>query len=286
VAASSPALDAWLNSCRRAAQGLRDVLRDHPTSAQRVVETGTVGGGGDRTLVIDRLAEDHVFEQLERLHDAGERFTAISEERGRVDFGSDEVYVIVDPLDGSLNAKRGLRQHAISIAVADGPTMADVFLGYVLDLGSGDEWHARRGEGAFLDGRPVDPQPERRLADGRLELVAMESTDPRHLVSRGEALHALTHRVRAFGVMAVTLCQVAETRVDGAFSWARVRAVDVAAAQLIVRESGGLVEFVGCPGGPHGAPLDLEPRHPIIAARTQDALARLRELPVVIEEQS
>ncbi|MEI2702667.1 MAG: inositol monophosphatase family protein [Baekduia sp.] len=286
MAASSSGLEGlsgsevWLDSCRRAAQGLRDVLREHPTSAQRVVETGTVGEGGDRTLVIDRLAEDQVFGELQRLHDRGERFTVISEERGRVDFGSDERFVVVDPLDGSLNAKRGLRQHALSIAVADGPTMADVVLGYVLDLGSGDEWHAIRGEGAFLAGEPVRPQPERRLPDGRFELVAMESTDPRHLVSRADSLQRLTNRVRAFGVMAVTLCQVAETRVDAAFSWAGVRAVDVAAAQLIVRESGGVVEFVGCPQGPLGAPLDLEPRHPIVAARTAEAIDRLRDLPV------
>src|SRR5690606_14255969 len=100
-----------------------------------------------------------------RFHDAGERFTVISEERGRVDFGSEDYLVVVDPLDGSLNAKRGLRQHALSIAVADGPTMADVLLGYVLDLGSGDEWHAIRGEGAFLNGEPANPQPERLLAD-------------------------------------------------------------------------------------------------------------------------
>src|SRR5919204_6738735 len=130
----------WLGACRRAAQGLREVLVDHPTSAERVVETGERGGGGDRTLVIDAAAEDAVFAELEALHGDGARFTAVSEERGYVDFGDPEVLVVIDPIDGSMNAKRGLTHHALSIAVADGPTMADVAFGYVYDLGPGEEW--------------------------------------------------------------------------------------------------------------------------------------------------
>src|SRR4051795_8305600 len=128
----------WLGACRRAAEGLRAVLEEHPTSAERVVETGDTGGGGDRTLVIDALAEDRVFAELELLHDDGARFTAISEERGVVDFGDGGVLVVVDPIDGSLNAKRGLPHHALSVAVADGPTMADVVFGFVHDLGPRD----------------------------------------------------------------------------------------------------------------------------------------------------
>ncbi len=267
--------------CRRSAEGLRGVLHDHPTTLQRKAELGTVGGGGDRTLMIDHLAEEFVFAELQLLHDAGERFTVVSEERGHVDFGSAELLFVVDPLDGSLNAKRGLRHHALSIAVADGPSMADVVLGYVCDLGTGEEWHAIRGGGAFLDGEPVVPQPERRMDDGRFELLALESTNPALLAQRADELARLTHRLRAYGVMAVTLCQVAETRVDAAVSLARTRAVDVAAAQLIVRESGGVVEFLDCPDGPLGAPLDLQPHYPIIAARNTAAVDTLRALPVV-----
>ena len=47
----------WLGACRRAVEGLREVLADNPTSKERVIETGETGGGGDQTLVID---EGHV----------------------------------------------------------------------------------------------------------------------------------------------------------------------------------------------------------------------------------
>src|SRR5436309_358074 len=81
----------------------------------------------------------------------------ISDERGEIDYGDPHIRVIVDPIDGSLNAKRGLPHHALSIAVAEGDTMADVVFAFVHDFGPSEEWSARRGEGAWLDGRRLDP---------------------------------------------------------------------------------------------------------------------------------
>jgi myo-inositol-1(or 4)-monophosphatase len=269
----------WLGACRSAAKGLRSVLLDHPTSRERVIETGERGEGGDRTLVIDAEAEDRVFGELDRLHAEGARFTAVSEERGYVDYGDPDVLVVIDPIDGSMNAKRGLTHHALSIAVADGPTMADVLFAYVYDLGPGEEWRAMRGLGAFLNDQPLSaPQPERRRSDGRLELVAIESADPRWLAASSDALVRVTGRVRAIGSIAVSLCQVAATRVDGMATLWNCRAVDAAAAQLVVRESGGLVAFTAM-DEPLSAPLDLEPRSPVVAARTEMALAQLATLP-------
>src|SRR4051794_20173886 len=152
--ASSP---DWLGACRRAAAGIRELLADRPTIAERVKETGATGEGGDQTLLIDEAAEDLVFAELAALHEAGARFTAVSEERGTVDFDGDGTVVVVDPIDGSLNAKRGLPHHAVSIAVASGPTMADVTFGFVQDFGPDEEWVARRGAGARLNGVELDP---------------------------------------------------------------------------------------------------------------------------------
>jgi len=269
----------WLGACRRAAEGLRTVLREHPTSTQRVVETGERGEGGDLTLVIDAAAEDAVFTELDRLHADGARFTAVSEERGFVDYGDADVLVVIDPIDGSMNAKRGLTHHALSVAVSDGPTMADVLFGYVYDLGPGEEWRAIRGRGALLNDEPLDdPMPERRRKDGKLELLAIESANPRWLAASSEALLNVTGRVRAMGSIAISLCQVAATRVDGMATLWNCRAVDAAAAQLIVRESGGRVAFTAM-DDPLGAPLDLEPRSPVVAARTDAALAELVTVP-------
>ncbi|HEX6388470.1 MAG TPA: inositol monophosphatase family protein [Solirubrobacteraceae bacterium] len=268
----------WLGACRASAQALERILSGSRAGTERTVETGNRGEGGDQTLVIDADAEEAVFVELARLHDAGARFTAVSEERGSVDFGGDGVIVLVDPIDGSLNAKRGLHSHAISIAVADGPTMADVLFAYVYDYGSREEWRALRGEGALLNDAPLDdPAPERRTKDGRLEIVCIESAAPRWLARASDGLVEHVHRVRALGSVAISLCQVAPPRVDGMCSLTPSRAVDGAAAQLIVREAGGLVAYPGF-DDPLAAPLDLYPHSPVVAARTPDGLARLIEI--------
>jgi myo-inositol-1(or 4)-monophosphatase len=275
---SAPAPD-WLGAARAAVRELQGVLAAAPTTAERARETGTRGEGGDRTLEIDAAAEEAVFRRLRALHDEGHRFVAMSEERGRIDFGGGPVRVVIDPLDGSKNAKRGLPHHALSLAVADGATMADVVFGFVHDFGTGEEWVARRGGGAVLNGALLDPGvPERRVG-GKLELLGIESADPRWVRDSADALAETAHRLRAIGAIAVSLCQVAAARLDGMVTLRRSRAVDVAAAQLIVREAGGVVAFTAC-AEPLGAPLDvMEPVSPVVAARSAAAVAELRRVP-------
>ena len=167
------------------------------------------------------------------------------EERGMVDFGDPDVLVVVDP-DRRL-AERQARpdHHALSIAVADGPTMADVAFGYVYDLGPARSGaRARRGR---LPQRRAARRPDARAPPRRraLELVAVESADPRWLAAASDALVEVTRpraRDRLDRDLAVPGRRHARRR-DG-------HAVEVpgggrAAAQLIVRESGGVVAFTG-----------------------------------------
>jgi myo-inositol-1(or 4)-monophosphatase len=279
VTSTRSALDAdWLGACRRAVVGLSEVLAQAPTTEERALETGTRGSGGDRTLVIDRSAETVVLDQLEGLRDQGYRFAAISEERGAVDFGDSEVKVIIDPIDGSLNAKRRIPHHALSLAVAAGNTMGEVEFGFVYDFGTAEEWWARRGQGAWLNGAALDPTiGERRGRDGRLEVLGIESADPRWVAASIDGLVSCAYRLRALGTIASTLCQVAAGRFDGMVSLRRARGVDSAAGQLIVREAGGFVSFPACPE-PLGAPLDAVPSSPVVAARTLQTLSELEQI--------
>jgi myo-inositol-1(or 4)-monophosphatase len=179
------------------------------------------------------------------------------------------VRVVIDPIDGSLNAKRTLPAYSFSFAVASGTTMADVDVGYVYDFGTDEEWAAVRGAGATLNGIPLDPTlPERRGRDGRLEVLGIESADPRWVAEVVDDLVSVVYRLRAIGSIAITLCQVAAARLDAMASLKRARAVDAAAAQLIAREGGAIF-----------APLDMEldvlPRAKVMAARSEETLAAL-----------
>src|SRR5919202_1391228 len=136
-----------------------------------------------------------------------------------------------------------------------------------------------RGEVARLNGAQLDTAPrERRLDDGTLEVLGIESADPRWVAEAAEDLRSSAHRLRAIGSIAISLCQVADARFDAMVTLWRCRAVDAAAAQLIVREAGGHVAFSAC-ASPLGAPLDVAPHSPVIAARTERALEQLRVVP-------
>jgi myo-inositol-1(or 4)-monophosphatase len=268
------ALEAdWLGACRRSADRLREVFAAHRSTAERQVRTGR-GAGGDQTLVIDRDAEDAVFAELDRLHAEGHEFTAISEERGIVPYGSGEsaVRVVIDPIDGSLNAKRLLPTYSLSVAVASGDTMEDVEFAYVHDFGTGEEFVARRGGGATMDGVPLDAEPPNAAAS-TLEVVGLESARPEWLAPVVAQLPGHVYRVRVVGTIAMSLCYVAATRFDGMATANVCRSVDAAAGQLIVREAGGFVSFLG-QGGVE-APLDLDARYRLVAARTPEGLDTL-----------
>jgi myo-inositol-1(or 4)-monophosphatase len=122
--------EQWIAACRRAVEVHKRVFAEHQGIEGRTVYEG-IGEGGDRTLTIDRLCEDAIFDELERLHEAGHEFTAIAEERGTVSFGDGDspLRVVIDPIDGSLNARRTIPLHSVSIAVAEGDSMEDVVLG-------------------------------------------------------------------------------------------------------------------------------------------------------------
>ena len=102
-----------------------------------------------------------------------------------------------------------------------------------------------------------------------LEVVGLESADPRWIVGAIDALQGKAYRVRSIGSIAITLSYVACGRFDGMFSARGCRSVDAAAAQLIVREAGGEMVFVGFELEAEAA-LDLD--SPLPGRR--DALAR------------
>jgi myo-inositol-1(or 4)-monophosphatase len=260
----------WPTICRRIAAAQRPIFERTRTSAERTVYEG-VGEGGDRTLVIDRECEDAVFAELDRLAAEGASFLAVSEERGEVSFGGGgDVRVVIDPIDGSLNARRTIPSFAVSIAVASGPSMADVEFGFVHDFGADEEFLASRGAGAQLNGASVAVSAEAE----RLEVVGLESAEPEWALPAFEALAGRVFRLRVVGAIAISAAYVGAGRFDAMLSLRSCRSVDAAAAQLIVREAGGAVAFGA--DGLDQAMLDLDSRYPMAAANGEAGLATVR----------
>jgi myo-inositol-1(or 4)-monophosphatase len=256
----------WLGLCRRASHGAREAVRGLASPAERSVSHGP-GEGGDTTLAVDRVAEDAVFASLSGF---GRPLLAVSEERGEVSLnGGNEdgsVRVVIDPVDGSLNAKRGLPFACVSIAIATGDRWANIEIGFVAELDPPRDWWAVRGEGAFLDGERLGP-----LAPGPLEVLGLETARPALVAGAAEAIATLeARRLRILGSVALAMCLVAAGRLDAMVTLREVRSVDVAAAKLIVEEAGGAVALPG------GDTLDLALRTRAAAARDGALLERLR----------
>jgi myo-inositol-1(or 4)-monophosphatase len=249
----------WLELCRAAAADVRAALEAMPTRALREPVVGA-GLGGDDTIAIDAAAEHAV---VERLASAGEPFTLVSEELGEKRFGDGGPWIVLDPIDGSLNAKRGIPHFALSVAVAEGPTMGDVVWGYVHDFGSGEEWTATRGGGAFLDGEPLGAERPR----DELEILAFEATLTSSVAERAAAMVGVAYRLRIMGSLAIALCNLAAGRIDGVCSLKPARAVDIAAGQLLSREVGLCVDLFETPPF-EAAPLDVVGRSRVVAAGT------------------
>ncbi len=248
----------WLQLCRNCVADIDRVLAELPTRLERepVLRQGE---GGDETTAIDAAAEDAVVARLEGLN---ADFVLVSEELGERVFGAGgATHVIVDPIDGSVNAKRGIPFFSLSLAVADGPTMEDVIFGYVYDFGAREEWTAERGRGAYLNGRPLHAPPPK----DPIEILSFEATTTAYIAERASSMLAVAERLRVMGSLALSLCHLAAGRVDAVCSLKPARSIDIAAAQLLVRERGYAIELFEDPPFA-AAPLDLEGRSRLVAA--------------------
>jgi myo-inositol-1(or 4)-monophosphatase len=263
---STPGHD-WLALCRSCVGDLEEVLRELPTRAEREPVL-RAGEGGDDTTAIDAGAEGAVVRRLESL---GADLTLVSEELGVRTFGGGgPPIVVVDPIDGSVNAKRGIPFFSLSLAVADGPTMDDVVFGYVYDFGAGEEWVAERGQGALLDGLPLKgPGPK-----SSIEILSLEGTTTDAIAAAAPGMRGVAQRLRVMGSLALSLCHLAAGRVDAVCCLKPARSIDIAAAQLLLRERGCAIELFEDP--PFGrAPLDLGQRSRVVAAATDELCAHV-----------
>ena len=257
----------WLDLCRACVRDIEEALEALPTRFERepVLRPGE---GGDDTTAIDAAAEDVVVRRLEAL---GTDLTLVSEELGVRAFGSGgPPIVVVDPVDGSVNAKRGIPFFSLSFAVADGPTMDDVVLGYVYDFGAREEWVAERGRGALLDGVPLEGLGPK----DTIEILSLEGTTTGAIAAAVPGLRGVADRLRVMGSLALSLCHLAAGRVDAVCCLKPARSIDIAAAQLLVRERGCAIELFEHP--PFGnAPLDLGQRSRVVAAANDELCGRV-----------
>jgi fructose-1,6-bisphosphatase/inositol monophosphatase family enzyme len=247
-----------LEVARAAADAVRDVADP----------AATVGSGysGAPTSRLDQVAEEAV---LAKVADLGLAVNVLTEERGWIDRGHGEV-LVCDPVDGTVNALRGLGPWGVSLAVGR-EALSGLTHGLVYEPRTGDVYYAEKGKGATLNGKPLR---SRTLGQGSSVF----------LVYLGQRAHPNAYRVaasgrrtRALGAASLELALVASGAANLYYFHSEadslLRVVDIAAGVLLVREAGGLV--VSLDRQPLDLPLTTAARTNLIAAGDEAVLEAL-----------
>jgi myo-inositol-1(or 4)-monophosphatase len=186
-----------------------------------------IGAGGDLMKPVDLVAETAIIDTLLG-HSVS--FTLISEESGIKKFGAnpEECFLTVDPIDGTTNLMHGLPFFASSIGVSNKPELSDVYAGMVIDFAHDVTYTAFKGEGAYRNRKKMRASKTALLDEA--------------VVPKVTALIENTKHIRHYGANALEICYVANGLTDAFIDLrGKIRATDVAAGFLIVKEAGGVV---------------------------------------------
>ncbi|HKZ58897.1 MAG TPA: inositol monophosphatase family protein [Candidatus Thermoplasmatota archaeon] len=216
-------------------------------------ETVEMGADGTPTKWVDDLAEKVLLQELDR---EGVDANVLSEEAGFVDREGRQL-LVADPIDGTHNAVRGIPFYCISLALAR-DRLHDVSEGVVVNALSGDVYHARKGKGATLNGRPVKAREWRERFDTVSVYIGPEAPEAAFELTR------FPRRVRGLGAAALEIALVGAGALDAYVQWGNpLRCTDVAAAALILREAGG--EIYDYAGAVLDMPLNSSARRDVTA---------------------
>ncbi len=218
----------FIRACEEIAGSVNDAVSDLvgvPAGGDYV----KMGADGTPTKRIDQVAEDAVVEYLREKPLCR---TLVSEEAGVVEMGGDAGTIYLDPIDGTYNAVTGIPFYALSIAYAIEGTLQK---GYVRNLATGETFSAIRGEGAFLDGKPIRVSRIALLEESAMSVYGRRF-DPAPVQHLGRKLR----RWRLFGASALELCYVGAGRIDGFIDFrGTLRVTDAAAGIVVCEEAGG-----------------------------------------------
>ena len=240
-----------------------DVLKDacRQVYEQTKVLVGTVegnkkfgiGAGGDVSRMIDLVAEEVVINTMNKYNF---KPTIIGEECGRIE--GKQGFLIMDAIDGTTNASRSLPFYCCSLAYATDFKLSSVIDSAVIDLVRGDLYYASKEKGAFLNDDKIavksysSNQQEKQQHEDIV--IGMNiSGISEEIVNRLTKVIVRANHVRHFGANALELCYFARGFMDVYIDFrGKIRATDMAAAYLIVKEAGGKLFSI------NGSELDSE----------------------------
>jgi myo-inositol-1(or 4)-monophosphatase len=198
----------------------------------------------------------------------------MSEEAGRVVFGKPQHRVVLDPLDGSSNYKRGIPLFSISIEVETMPFL-EREMAVIYEPMNRKMFSARKGEGAFMDGSRIHTNQDRPFRDCLFDLDLHTAADERKFLKFVETFRKFGLPLKSFrslGSCAISLAYTACGTLDGFLDFTKnSRMVDIAAGLLILKEAGGVATDI------RGNPI-TEQYDSLIACSSKQINSKIRKL--------
>lgn len=188
--------------------------------------------------LLDKQAQDAIIDTLGKLEIG---ITLISEEGDQI-FGDGRYTMVADPVDGTTNLARGLSPAVTSISVSETDHQSGAVAGIVTNFFTGETFYAERGRGATLDGATINVAPDIKYRRG---MIGMDISKNPEMDRLGRLIGASRH-VRQQGCSAMSLCSVAAGTLDAHLDLRGiVRATDISAGLLMIREAGGVYAING-----------------------------------------
>jgi myo-inositol-1(or 4)-monophosphatase len=195
-----------------------------------------IGAGGDWSRKIDIVAEEAVIRTVKK---HGMCPTFIGEECGKI--SGQEGYLIIDPIDGTRNATAGLPFYCCSLAYSEENKLSSVSRAAIMDLFRGDIYTASESRGAWMNNFKIEPLNKKRQDDDLIIGMNISRTSSNDLILLSKIIGIADH-IRLFGANALELCYLAKGSLDAYIDLrGKIRATDIAAAYLIVKEAGGII---------------------------------------------
>lgn len=264
----------WLDILEACAKRMREEILNVYQTTEAGREFG-VGAGGDIKKKIDLVAEKALIKTLEK-HKAS--CTLISEESGTKRIGAEpsKFTLTADPLDGTTNALRGLPFMATSLALSQKPYLKDVEVALVTDLLHNVTYTAQRDHGAYRNKKEIKSSRISSLEEAVIG-VDFNTFKAGEIVNRMIKVVEQAKHLRHFGANALEICYVADGTTDAFIDLrGKLRVTDMAAAQLILREAGGIMTTPE--GRDLDAPLNAAQRVSFIAAANKTIYDKIQKL--------
>ncbi len=203
---------------------------------KRGFTTETKNGPFELVTEADKACEDLILSTIKKNFPD---HTILSEESGMTE-GDSEYKWIVDPIDGTTNFAHGMPIFGISIAIVH---KGMPIIGVVEIPGTEETFHAKKGEGAFRNGKQIQVSRTTNMGEALLATgFPFDRNDPLYKANMRifEDVYNVSRGVRRFGAASIDLCYTACGRLDAYWEFG-LKPWDIAAGKIIIEEAGGMV---------------------------------------------